>query len=297
MNTPFALPFIRWADVAVLSERNTGVTQRRIYDHELVYVLSGHGLIQLENTAYPAAPGNLFFILPRCRHSFRAGAGEQLHLLGVHFDWVPQHDTLAFPIFTAADEPVDEGKFRVPTPIPGWDLQKQPFLELKNHVELQHMLENIVAEYTRYDEFSRAGAGALLASFILQLQRVLQTLNEKVQSSVVGADAVRRVQQARILLESQPENPLSVEEVAARVHWSGDHLRRMTRLVLHTSPSQLQLAARLRLARQLLRHEEASIAEIGQHCGFEDASHFTRVFKTHTAGLTPRQYVRMAKRI
>ncbi len=295
-HSPFTLPFIRWADVAVIGERNTGVTQRRLYDHELVYVLSGHGQIQLENATYPAEPGNLFFILPRGRHSFRANQGEQLHLLGVHFDWVPQHDTLTFPIFTAADEPVDESKFRLAYPIPGWDLQKHPFLALKNRVELQRMLEDIVAQYTRYDEFFRAGAGALLAAFILQLQRVLQTLNEEAQSLVVGADAVRRVQQARALLESQPENPLSVEEVAARVHWSGDHLRRMTRLVLQTSPSQLQLAARLRLARQLLRHEEIPIAKIGERCGFEDASHFTRVFKAHT-GLTPKQYVRMAKRI
>src|SRR5690606_7990583 len=183
---------------------------------------------------------NLFFLLPRSPHSFRAGPGEQLHLLGIHFDWVPQHDTLAFPIFTAADEPVDETRFRTPHPIPGWNLQKHPFLELKNHVELQHLLENIVTEYTRYDDYSRAYAGGLLATFIIQLQRVLQVLHEEVRSLTVGADAVRRVQQARALLESQSENPLSVEEIAARVHWSGDHLRRMTRIVLQTSPSQLQ---------------------------------------------------------
>lgn len=295
MSFPFTLPYVRWADVAVLSER-TPVIERQIYDHELVYVMNGSGHIQIENSIYPAVPGNLFFILPRSRHWFRATTADQVHLLGVHFDWAPQHDTLAFPVFAPATDPVDETKFRQPRQVPEWDLAKHPYLKLKENKHVRDSLEAIISEYSRYDKSSREAAGALLAAFLLQLGRVVQSLEEEDANTPVGAHAVRRVEKARVLLESQLDNPLSVEEVAAKVGWSADHLRRMCRLVYHTSPLELQFTARLQLARQLLRHKDVSIAEIGYRCGFEDPSHFARAFKGRT-GLTPRQYLRMAKRM
>ncbi len=125
---------------------------------------------------------------------------------------------------------------------------------------------------------------------------MVQSLEGESDNTPIGAHAVRRVEKARVLLESQLDNPLSVEEVAEKIGWSADHLRRMVRLVYHTSPLELQFTARLQLARQMLRHEEISIADIGHSCGFEDPSHFARAFKART-GLTPRQYLRMAKRI
>ena len=295
MSFSFTLPYVRWADIAVLNER-TPVTERQIYDHELVYVMSGSGHIQIEKSVYPATPGNLFFILPRCRHWFRATTGDQLHLLGIHFDWVPQHDTLAFPVFTPATDPLDETKFRQPHPVPEWDLAVHPYLRLRENKQVRSSLESIITEYSRYDENSREAAGALLAAFLLQLGRVVQSLEGESDNTPIGAHAVRRVEKARVLLESQLDNPLSVEEVAEKIGWSADHLRRMVRLVYHTSPLELQFTARLQLARQMLRHEEISIADIGHSCGFEDPSHFARAFKART-GLTPRQYLRMAKRI
>jgi AraC family transcriptional regulator len=73
------------------------------------------------------------------------------------------------------------------------------------------------------------------------------------------------------------------------VGWSADHLRRMFRSVLGSAPAQVQTAARLRRARELLRYGALPIGEIARRCGFEDASHFARVFKREL-GCTPREW-------
>jgi AraC-like DNA-binding protein len=291
---PFVLPFIRWANVAV-QKTHWSVSHRRLYDHEFVYVLSGRGHIAIEGKAYRATPDRLFLILPRVLHSFEPDESTPLHLLGVHFDWTPQHDTLAFPIYEPAAEPVDEKRFRAPRQVPGWDLKTQPFLDLQGRPAVRDALEAVVSEYNRYDEEARDGAGALLAAAILEISRTVRSLQQEKSSTQLGADALRRLQRARDLLEANPESPLSVEEVAQRVGWSGDHLRRVFRQALGQSPSEIQSKARLQLARDLLRYGDKAIAEVAERCGFDDPSHFARAFKAFT-GLTPRQYSRLARR-
>lgn len=292
---PFVVPFVRWADVAVLPPRRA-VEQRRLYDHELVYVMSGRGHIVIENCAHEAILNRLFLVQPRVWHCFSPDASTPLHLLGVHFDWTPQHDTLTFPIFSPANEPVEEHKFRARREIPNWDLNAQPFLEFKGRNFVRRALENVVAEYAQPDENARESAGALLAHAIFLIAREAKWVSQFSHNLSVGPDAIRRVHRARELFESTPHAPLAIDEVASRVGWSADHLRRMFRQVLQSSPLEVQLEARLRHAQQLLKSENLKVSEIAGNCGFDDASHFARIFKKRT-GLTPRQYLRLAKKI
>lgn len=291
---PFTLPFIRWANVAVLT--NWTVHERRLYDHELVYVMAGRGHIVIEGQKYSAEPDRLFLIQPRVRHSFQPQQSKSLHLLGVHFDWSPQHDTLAFPIYRPATEPVEEGKFRAAREIPNWSLRKQPFLNLRGQLQVRRAFEAVVAEYSRGDEEARNAAGALLCAAMFTISRAAREQNYRARRIAVGVDALHRAEQARELLESQPEAPRSVEDVARQVGWSADHLRRVFRQIWNISPSQIQFDVRMQHARDLLRQNDISVAEVGQRCGFEDASHFSRVFKSHL-GLTPRQYLRLSKKL
>jgi AraC-like DNA-binding protein len=285
----FQVPFIRWANYAPY--RVGGVLPpRQLYDHEFIYIISGKAHIVIDGTAHPAPADSLFLIQPRQWHSFRVDGGEPWVPLGVHFDWAPRSDTSRFTRFFAAVPPLDESLFREPRQVPRWDLHTVPVLHLGGRPRVRRLLEEVVSEYGRGDAEARQGAGALLAAAIIQMQREARLLKEITTHAVVGADAVRRVQRARELLESPRETPLSIEDAAEAVGWSGDHLRRMFRAVLGTSPNQVQTAARLRRARELLRYGGLPIGEIARRCGFEDASHFTRVFKKET-GQTPREWV------
>lgn len=290
MPTPFLLPFIRWADSVVFPPAGFGATNRRLYDHEFVYVQEGVGFVTLDGIRFRAQADDLFLVQPGVWHSFRAAPDAAMRVIGVHFDWVPRPDTESFQRFFAVTEPQRASLFRTREAVPGWDLRATPCLRLQGRPRVRQVLETVCAEYARLDDEAQSMAGAYLAVAIFQMQREARLQLEQVANPGVGPDAMRRVQRARELLEFVSDEPLTIEVVASRVGWTSDHLRRMFRSVLATTPLALQTAARLRRAQELLRYGGLSVAEIGARCGFKDSSHFSRVFKAEM-GYTPREWV------
>lgn len=294
-NYPFQLPYIRWADVALI-EPQAPLLPRQLYDHELVYVLNGRGTINVHGKPQPAEPDFLFLIQPKMWHAFTPNADSNLQLLGVHFDWSPEPEAeqVIYPVHQKLQAGSRQKLFRKPREIQGWNLAEQPFLNLQNRREVRRALEDVVNEYQLQNPESRQRAGALLAAAILTIERTVRQIQELHRSTLVGPDALRRAERARQLLETQPA--CSIEAAANAVGWSADHLRRIFKAAFHTSPLQLQTNARVAHAQHLLRTTNLDIAEIGERCGFYDASHFARVFKQHT-GFSPRQFLGMAKKI
>ena len=284
---PFAVPFVRWADTVRIEAGGAGARQRQIYDHELVYVLDGAGELVLNGQKYDLKPDELFLIKPRVYHSFLS-PNEPQRLLGIHFDWEARPDTARFATFRAPGEIVENELFRPARSIENWDTDATPTLDLRGRPRVRRALEEVVTEFNRADDFSQSIAGALLAAAIGQIAREARLLGEVALFRDVSPDAVRRVQRARELLE-HPDAPLSVSSIAGTVGWSEDHLRRMCRAVLGASPGEIGRVARVRRAQELLRYGQLPVAEIARRVGFDDASHFARVFKKAT-GCTPREW-------
>ncbi|RYX79922.1 AraC family transcriptional regulator, partial [bacterium] len=227
---PF-VPFIRWANTVRIPRGGHGALNRRLYDHELVYVLEGQGNIILDGQTHPANPDHLFLVQPGIYHSFLS-PDESQRLLGIHFDFEPHDDTLTFTEFESAPDVLNRSRLRPRREIEGWHLAERPFLDLTGHPRVRRQLEELVAEYGRHDQQSRFIAGAQLLAIFGQIERELTLMGEVARHQRVGADAVRRVQRAREQLERELESPPTIEAVAAQVGWSGDHLRRMFRAVL-----------------------------------------------------------------
>ena len=287
---PFELPYVRWADSVLIHAGGNGAWQRRLYDHEFVYVLEGQGHIVLDGRAHFAGADSLFLVQPRVWHSFLADAGVPWRLLGVHFDWQHRPDTERFAHFFSVSGPEEPDLYRAPVDVPHWNPRVRPFLDLRGRGRVRRALEALCLEHGRGDPEATPISGALLAAAVGQMAREARLLEELGAHPSVGPDAVRRVQRARDLLEAPHETPLSIEAAAEMVGWSGDHMRRMFKQVLGSSPAQIQMGARLRRAQELLRYGGLPIAEVARRCAFEDASHFARVFRRAT-GLTPREWV------
>ena len=292
MNSLFAVPFVRWADAVRIESGGAGARDRQLYDHELVYVTEGEGEIIINGCSHVARADSLFLIKPRVFHSFLSPRGPQ-RLLGVHFDWELRDDSASVRIVPGGAQ-LNAALFRTPRAIDGWDVARRPFLDLRGRPRVRRALEAVVAESHRADEWSPQTAGALLAAALGMIAREAHLIEEVAAHASAPPDAVRRVQRARELLEQTAAPLASIEEIAQCVDWSGDHLRRNCRAILGASPLEIQTAARLRHAQEMLRYGGLSSAQIAARLGWSDASHFARTFRRAT-GMTPREWAQWEK--
>ncbi len=95
-----------------------------------------------------------------------------------------------------------------------------------------------------------------------------------------------RVRRALSLMEQNLSEPVSLAGLAARVGLSPRQLGRLFRAEVGTSVQVHCRHQRLAHGLNLLTQTRHSIAEIAQDCGFTDAAHFTRAFRSRY-GTTP----------
>ncbi|MCR2805613.1 helix-turn-helix domain-containing protein [Paenibacillus soyae] len=85
--------------------------------------------------------------------------------------------------------------------------------------------------------------------------------------------------------------PLTVDELAASVGWTHEHLSRSFVRFTGRSPRETIVHRKIERACQLLLHEERSVKEIAYSLGYSDENYFYRVFK-QVKGITAVEYRR-----
>jgi len=82
-------------------------------------------------------------------------------------------------------------------------------------------------------------------------------------------------------VENQLHYPWSIEELAARMHYSPPHFHRICLKYFEQSPKQYLLSLRMTRARQLLQGQHLSIKQVAHSLGYFDVSYFSNRFKKH----------------
>ena len=88
-----------------------------------------------------------------------------------------------------------------------------------------------------------------------------------------------KLQEVVALMESNLEEPIDLDELAAYVHVSRRQLERMFQKHLYCTPSRYYLKLRLTRARQLLMQTPISIVELAVICGFVSTPHFSKCYR------------------
>jgi transcriptional regulator GlxA family with amidase domain len=92
----------------------------------------------------------------------------------------------------------------------------------------------------------------------------------------IGDDRVRR---ALLLMEQHLADPLSIADIADRLHISTRQMERLFQSAVGTRPATFYRTLRLRYARWLLDNTERSVTDIAFDAGFSDCAHFSRQFR------------------
>ena len=94
---------------------------------------------------------------------------------------------------------------------------------------------------------------------------------------LIGASQPRLVD-AVTLMESNIEEPLTLDEVANYVGISRRQLERLFNRYLHCAPSRYYLELRLSRARLLLLQTSIAVIDVAISCGFSTAPHFSKCY-------------------
>lgn len=106
--------------------------------------------------------------------------------------------------------------------------------------------------------------------------------------------AIRRNTLVRRYIESHQGRNIRLSDLAAQLKVSEDRATHVIRECCGETFREMLVAARLKTAGELLRFSSLPVLEVALHSGFNEISHFNRLFRLRM-GCTPSQYRRREK--
>lgn len=128
---------------------------------------------------------------------------------------------------------------------------------------------------------------ALLSELLFEMYSHRNSSTEKMFP--VNPTENQRIKKMLLFLQEHFSQPVTVAQLAAHANICERECLRCFQKVLRLSPIQYLIRYRISRACMLLQDSTLSVMEIGNSCGFESHSYFTKMFRQHM-GCTPSQY-------
>lgn len=153
---------------------------------------------------------------------------------------------------------------------------------------LHHMILVLQATVTGKGEMGRlyaeALADALLGHFLRRYVTAPRALGE-----ASGGLAPYKLQRTLAYIQAHLEQELSLTTLAAVAQTSPTHFARLFKHATGLAPHLYVTLCRMEHAKRLLAETDWTLVEIAHEVGCADQSHFTALFRTHSA-MTPKVY-------
>lgn len=245
-----------------------GVSEPHAHNfHLLLYVTHGHGTHTIDLVTYALQPGSLFFMTPGQVHHWQLSPDAQGYVVLFEADFYlfryPGARLFEYPFFQHAHPPV--------------------LYLAEGETEIRWLVERMWAEHhtpaPQQDDVFR--------SYLhICLELAARHFPAAPPATPDGAPHAQQLLRAfGALLNQQFRGHRTVQHYADQLHVSPNHLNALCRRQLGKTASGFIQERVLLEARRLLRHTDATVAQVAEALGFEDASYFSRYFRKHT-GLT-----------
>ena len=254
---------------------NPLVTEGHFHDHyELMYYIRGELSILIEETPYEVRPGDIVLIESRRMHSFTYPIGVVSERIGLSFN-------RAF-LRTLVDSEVNLAvfaEFRAK--------DKVVHLESQLLVKADTVLREMVAEYQYPDDDSEDMCRFLLGRLLLLLKRHAQFREPTV--CLDDKPSLAAVSQIVAYIRSNLCDDLSLSTLADRFCFSNAYLARIFRRHTGFTVTEYVHNARVAESAGMLAKTRTPITDIAGIVGFDNITHFGRVFRK-VMGTSPRSY-------
>lgn len=291
-----ATPLSPWLRLAhrrrPLATPPTKVPLQHLLDFEMLLVLEGSAWLWVEPAggAVRLGKGSLALIPPGLVHTW---GGTADHHLAVHFDLCARPEVAPLENMIVSDRWVTYRPAAFPPRVQweGFGGALTPiFQTLADAAFWAHGLEELVA----------ISAGRTSADLSLEEQAAAQSLLLDLVTRWVRLEAEKSApndssQRVRALLRHlDPTRRDAIEDLAEQAHLCPTAFRTAFRAVTGQSPRRWLESRRVDLAARRLLNTNLPVAAIAAEVGYEDAFHFSRVFRRVT-GTPPATYRRQVR--
>jgi AraC family transcriptional regulator len=228
----------------------------------LEFVVSGRGVVQLDDRRASLGAGIMFLATPstRCR---------------IETD---PRDTLRKYFLCIAGRGAAQRLRRCGVPLGG-------VRQLTAHAEVTSVLEDLLREGQRSGALARRICAAL---FELLLLKIEDSVRLAPHAAEPARDAFLR---CKALIDARAEQLGTLEEIARATGVEASSVCRWFRRYQGTSPYQYLLRRKMNLAAEYLVENGGLVKEAAQRVGFADPYHFSRAFKS-VHGIAPMTLLR-----
>ncbi len=255
---------------------------------ELAFISQGEGEHEYEGTSYPISQGDVFIIEPGKEHTYRVGENQQVKVVNVLF--VP---ALLTGELEALSKMTSFFEFFYMEPFLRSEVSFQYKLTLnaRQQFEIRELLDRLIHEYESKDSGYRFLIKTKLIEMFITLSRIYEKNKQKpLASSVSDREMIERVCQ---FIEKRHANPLTLDQVSQMAGMSQSKFTSLFRRVTGQTFLEYRNDMRIRYAKHLLETTGDKIIQVAQEVGFDDLSHFNRLFK-QAVGVSPGTYRRKA---
>lgn len=247
-------------------ERNEDEANYHNHDFmELSIILKGKGTFYINGEYYPVKEGDLVFLNPGTYHKSLVTSPDN-----------PAKECyIAFSNFQFTGSPEDH-------------------IPLPNHQEILHMHAALRQKITKIcgamqEEYltCRPGQYFMLKSYVIQLLLILLREEQDAKDRVNGCifeSTNKKYVVTRIIqyLNQHYREKISLDQIAQNMYLSTFYISKIFKSETGDTPINYLIHLRMEKARELLEDPEPlSIQDIAAYVGYDDAYHFSKLFKKH----------------
>jgi AraC-like DNA-binding protein len=240
---------------------------------EICYAFAGQGKFLVGHEVYEVIAGDVFIAKPDEPHEIIADKTDPLGIYFWSYTLVPPHKRQA-------------GSSDIDTLLRAFLTTSRCVQHNRVHMErtLELLTDEVVKREVGYSQVIQG----LVTKLLLDTARAVTNVHvPSVQTLRSSGDAA--VNLIVRYLHDNYDRPVSVQDVAAQVHLSERHARRLFLETTGKTMKQYLLTLRLDVAKQRLLGENVSVSEIAYGVGFNDVRHFSTTFRS-SVGVTPSEF-------
>lgn len=245
---------------------------------ELVIVLSGTAIHEVDGEEYPIKKGDVFVINDRTCHGYKKPKNFRIcnimFVLPYFLDF--QSDIKTTPGFHAL--------FVIePTLTREQGFKRQLTLNLEQYNKIKTLTDKLMTEYEEKLPGYQTMIISLLTQIFTSLSRYYVSSKKNKSTEIIS------IASAIAYMENHFQEEISIEDLAKRSGMSSRHFRRVFHRVYEISPAKYITILRIQAATNALHNFDLPVTEIALMCGFSDSNYFSRKFKAET-GKSPLEY-------